>query len=431
MRAETAAGPRGPAPTPAGDPLQVRVWPGLSTCGSLLGSGPTTTAPATDSGQSLDALVAVAEAAGLRGRGGAGFPFAVKLRAVAEQAARTGLAPVVVLNGEEGEPASAKDRVLMTLAPEVALDGLRLVGDALGAHSRYAYVSDATARERIAAAARTLTPEVQVVAAPPGYVSGEESAVVRWLSGGPAKPTHKPPRPYEEGVQGRPTLVSNVETLAQLARLVRGAPEPTLLLTVSTDHGRHAVVEVPGELTLDDVLGWLGIEPGEVLLGGFFGRFASAATRRHPLRELAARAHPDVLGCGIVLVLHETCPVTAVAQVLRYLERENAEQCGPCFKGIPSMAGVVDALTAGTAGADDVRKLTGWATSLRGRGDCGTLDAACGLVTSLAEQRTATVTRHLEAPCAWCTDHPARPEATAFAVPWPAEIHPTDIQEDR
>nr|WP_246391571.1 NADH-ubiquinone oxidoreductase-F iron-sulfur binding region domain-containing protein [Nocardioides soli] len=427
---------------PAGSrPLRVRVWPGLSERAALLGPGlpwPAPPAPGPDlevpdperldpERLDLEALAELAEAAELRGRGGAGFPFAVKLRAVAEQAGRTGLAPVVVLNGEEGEPASAKDRVLMTLNPGLALEGLRLVAAALGAETSYAYVSDPAARERIAAAGAVWPGPgaLRVVAAPSGYVSGEETAVVRWLDGGPAKPTHKPPRPYESGVAGRPTLVGNVETFAQLARLVRRRTEGdglTVLLTVGTDRGEHVVVEVPDDRTLGDVLAWLRVDADEVLLGGFFGRFVSTGTRGRPLRELASRAHPDVLGCGIVLALHDTCPVSAVAQVLRYLDRENAEQCGPCFKGIPAMAGVADALAAGTAGAEDVQRLAGWGTSLRGRGDCGTLDAACGVVTSLLEQRADVVARHLEAPCGWCADHPERPEATAFAVPWPAEI---------
>jgi NADH:ubiquinone oxidoreductase subunit F (NADH-binding) len=422
-------------PHPTGAELRVRVWPGLAPAASLLGGDRRCVARPAPVTVDVDRLAGLAEAAQLRGRGGAGFPFAVKLRTV-DQHARTSNRPAVaVLNGEEGEPASAKDRVLMTLRPELALQGLVLVAGALGAERAFAYVSDRLSRERLttvalatAAARHGDLAGLHVVDAPAGYVSGEESAVVRALSGGPAKPTHKPPRPFEAGVDGLPTLVSNVETLAHLARLVEdgGRHTPSVLLTLVSDRGDRVVVEVPETVTLREVLIWQGLDPGhdryDVLLGGFFGQLIKARTLWRTVRDLASRQYADSLGCGVVLVLHDTCPVTAVAEILHHLDLQNARQCGPCFKGIPSMAGVVDDLAHGRAGREDLVRLAGWGTGLRGRGACGTLDAACGVVSSLLERRGELVARHLTKPCRRCAEHPERPPATSFAVPWPADI---------
>ena len=143
--------------------------------------------------------------------------MAVKLRAVRDSGrGRT----VVVANGEEGEPASVKDRWLLRNRPHLVLDGLRLAALIVGAGRAYVYVSDQPAARAVEDALAEVDTEnlaglsISLVTVEPGYVAGEETAAVRAINGGPAKPTDKPPRPFQEGVAGVPTLVSNVETLA-------------------------------------------------------------------------------------------------------------------------------------------------------------------------------------------------------------------------
>src|SRR5271166_4279344 len=177
-----------------------------------------------------DELLREVDAGGLLGRGGAAFPLAVKLRAVRDSAIRAGGpggpgGTVVVANGEEGEPASIKDRWLLRNRPHLVLDGLRLAAAIVAADRAYVYVSDAESARSVEAALAELGPElhgitVELVTVQPGYVAGEETAAVRAINGGPAKPTDKPPRPFEAGVAERPTLVSNVETLANLPLLL-------------------------------------------------------------------------------------------------------------------------------------------------------------------------------------------------------------------
>jgi NADH:ubiquinone oxidoreductase subunit F (NADH-binding) len=159
----------------------------------------------------VDHLLAEVDVSGLLGRGGAAFPLAVKVRAVRDNGLRSGGA-VVVANGEEGEPASIKDRWLLRHRPHLVLDGLRLAARMVEAARAYVYVSDRRGAEAVetalaevdAAVLNGLT--ISVVAVEPTYVAGEETAAVRVLNGGPAKPTDKPPRPIEEGVAGLPTL---------------------------------------------------------------------------------------------------------------------------------------------------------------------------------------------------------------------------------
>ncbi|HEX6492450.1 MAG TPA: proton-conducting membrane transporter, partial [Candidatus Dormibacteraeota bacterium] len=170
------------------------------------------------------ALIAALERSDLRGRGGAAFPVARKWRSVAE---RRGGTPVVLVNGAEGEPLSRKDRVLMEARPHLVLDGATLAAAAVGANEVVLYVgSDHGAAAGALRRALAERPEAErrrtrVVAAPARYVAGEETAAVHFVNDGVALPVTAPPRPYERGVGGRPTLVQNVESLAHAAMIGR------------------------------------------------------------------------------------------------------------------------------------------------------------------------------------------------------------------
>jgi NADH:ubiquinone oxidoreductase subunit F (NADH-binding) len=163
--------------------------------------------------------------ADVRGRGGGGFPLAVKLDAVR----RARGAPTLVVNGCEGEPLSAKDHLLLTRLPHLVIDGAIALAQAAGAHEiRFAVDGHDHAAEdglRWALAAR---PELrggrlgaQVVATPGGYVSGQETALVAWHDRGVAKPTASPERVTARGIGRRPTLISNAETVAHVALVAR------------------------------------------------------------------------------------------------------------------------------------------------------------------------------------------------------------------
>lgn len=406
--------------------LKADVWPGITPRLLRPGPGREDLAEYTDAGgyQLIDdagMLLDAVAAAGLLGRGGAAFPLAVKLTTVLA-ANRAGKQTVVVANGEEGEPASVKDRWLLRHRPHLVLDGLRLAARIVGAERGYVYVSDphaaaAVGSALIDASAHLGTLQVSVVTVDSSYIAGEESAAVRVINGGPAKPTDKPPRVFEEGIGGHPTLVSNVETLSHVPFILRHGPaefrrygteaSPGTFLATITGAGLPPVLyELPHGAKTADLLALHGINPATVtgaLMGGYFAGLLNRCITDTTLDHESVRALGSGLGCGAIAVLTEDCPVAVAASVLAYFDRENAGQCGSCFNGTAAMAAVVTALRDGVATDEDVARLRRWSVVLRGRGACATLDGAANVAASLLDQFPALVDGHLDGGCAGCS----------------------------
>ncbi|MCX4097961.1 NADH-ubiquinone oxidoreductase-F iron-sulfur binding region domain-containing protein [Nocardia sp. alder85J] len=372
-------------------------------------------------------FVATVTDAGLLGRGGAAFPLGRKLSTVRN----AGVTPVLLANGEEGEPASVKDRWLLRYRPHLILDGMRLAAHTVGADRAVLYVSDPAGAEAASAAIAEFDGllggvRLELVTVAPGYVAGEETAAVRAVNGGPAKPSDKPPRPFQEGVDGRPTLVSNVETLSHLPFLLaHGAAEfrsvgtagsPGTFLSTVTGAGAPVTYELPHGTPVSELLAQHGVSTDQVtglLLGGYFNGMINRRALDATLDHETLRGLGSGLGCGAVAVLTaETCPVAVAAAVLRYFDRENAGQCGSCFNGTAAMAAAAEALRDGQATDDDLDRLRRWSTVLRGRGACGTLDAATNAAATLFAEFPDQVAAHRRGACPVCTAHPytaARP----------------------
>lgn len=411
--------------TPDAKAITVAAWPGCPPRLLRLQSGVEGATEYQAGGyrplRDPDELLAEVERSGLLGRGGAGFPLAVKLRSVRD-AGRRGRDTVVVANGEEGEPASIKDRWLLRNRPHLVLDGLRLAAATVAARRAYVYVSDAWAARSVENALTEVGPEVlgglsiRVVTVDAGYVAGEETAAVRAINGGPAKPTDKPPRPYQQGVGALPTLVSNVETLANLPYLQQHGAEAfrthgtalspgTFLATVSGGGLSPVLYELPHGVPIAELLSAHGIAAEQVrgvLMGGYFAGLLNHEALRVTLDHESLRASGSGLGCGAICVLTDDCPVAVAAAVLAYFGRENAGQCGSCFNGTVAMAAVAEALRDGVATTEDVQRLQRWAGVLPGRGACGTLDGATHVAASLLTRFPELVTRHLDGACDVC-----------------------------
>ena len=363
-------------------------------------------------------LIAEVEASGLAGRGGAGFPTHRKLRAV-----REGRRPIVVVNGVEGEPASAKDRLLLSVAPHLVLDGAVLAAEAVGADAVHVCVPRG-ARSPLAAVERALDERraigldrvtISLWAVPARYVAGEETALVHWLNGGEAKPTMTPPRPFERGVRGRPTLIQNVETLAHLALIARfgaewfrregTAAEPgTLLLSISRPDQRIAVLETAMGTPLRQVVARCGLEtePQAVLVGGYFGSWHAYDTAVDlQLTQADLRATGGALGAGILAMLPpEACGLCETARVARYLADQSAGQCGPCALGLPAIAKDLALLCHGRDPGARARAL-GRMRQIEGRGACRHPDGAVRLVRSALDVFAEHVDWHeRHGPCA-------------------------------
>jgi NADH:ubiquinone oxidoreductase subunit F (NADH-binding) len=347
------------------------------------------------------ALIGSVERCGLRGKGGAGFPAAIKWRAVAAQRAGT---PVVLANGGEGEPLSRKDRTLMERRPHLVIDGALLAAGAVGAREIVLYVgaehTDAIRAIQHATSERPRSERerLRVVSAPVRYVSGEETAAVHFVNAGIALPTSIPPRPFERGIDGRPTLVQNVETLAHAALIARfgdvwyrslgvGGSSGTTLVTVGGAVPQTVLVEVPQGATITDAVnaaGGLTTETDAVLLGGYFGGWVESS-QAWGLRIDAdgLRAQGYSLGCGVIAVLPAgRCGVVETSRILAYLAHESARQCGPCTFGLRAVAATTGRIAALTSSDGDLEHIQRWTGLLPGRGACKHPDGAAGLLGS-------------------------------------------------
>ncbi|MFE7116578.1 NADH-ubiquinone oxidoreductase-F iron-sulfur binding region domain-containing protein [Streptomyces sp. NPDC057654] len=401
-----------------------------------------------------DQVTEAADTIGLRGRGGAGFPFARKMRAVGEAARRRGVRPAVVVNGCEGEPACRKDAVLLRRAPHLVLDGALLAAGALGARTLVVGVTREGAEESVRAALaeqgladrRGRTLRARVVRLPERLVSGEASALLRGVDGGPPLPPGRRVHASEEGLGGVPTLLSNTETFAQLALAARlgtaryattGAPaEPgTLLLTVAGAVGRPRVVEAPNGVPLPYVLESCGADPAPpgVLIGGYHGAWLDQATAYGAaLSYEGLRAQGGTLGAGAVLPLPAaTCPLGETVRAALWLAAESAGQCGPCRLGLPSLAGALADVVGGGGGRDALEAVRLTAQSVRGRGACGHPDGAARFVLSALTAFTDDLAAHvLDDGCGRATagvlplpspagpDAPSAPTGERLAVDW-------------
>lgn len=363
-------------------------------------------------------------ASGLRGRGGAAFPTARKLGAVAARGSRS----VVVANGAESEPASGKDRTLLTLAPHLVLDGVAVAARAVGASEAIVCVDQAAVSVQRALAsalgeraggghaAHDPVP-VRVALVPSRYVAGEETALVNRLNGGDAKPTFVPPRPFERGVSGRPTLVDNVETLAHLALVARYGPEwfrqvgtpdapGSMLVTLSGAVARPGVLEAACGTPLHELLAAVGgaaTPLSAFVLGGYFGTWSPAGTAMGRPVDLT-------VGAGVIYAFPaSSCGLIELARLARWMAGQSARQCGPCTFGLPAIADGVAALAQGAATATVVADLRRHLGLVIGRGACHLPDGASRMIASGLDTFNAEIAHHQAGRCTAINTAPILP----------------------
>lgn len=359
-----------------------------------------------------DRLIEMAERVDLRGRGGAAFPVARKLMAVQRSVQQRKRRPVVMINGAEGEPGSAKDRMLLLRSPFLVLGGALAAARALRATKIVVGVTRADVARSVSAAAAEepdLRRLVRVVQVPDRFVSGEGGALVNAVNGKPAVPPGRKTRASDTGIDDRPTLLSNAETFAQLGVLAMLGPEGyastgsaaepgTVLLTVGGSADRPAVMEVPSGLPLGQVLDLCSAAHAEgILVGGYHGMWLPTdSAYQVPISRGGLEAAGGALGAGIVLPLDEsTCPLGEVARVAGYLAQESSGQCGPCKLGLPGIARSLAALADGSGGIDALDSARRGAAAVRGRGACSHPDGVFRFVLSALDVFTDDLTTHM------------------------------------
>jgi NADH:ubiquinone oxidoreductase subunit F (NADH-binding) len=328
--------------------------------------------PSVLAGDGADRVRREVAESGLRGRGGAGFPAARKWAAVA--AAPEGGQRYVVANGDEGDPGSYADRLLMERDPERVLEGLALAGLACGATRGYVYVRSEYPRARAALRAAVeqaradghlgrevhgsgTSFDVEVVSGHGSYVAGEETSLLRSLAGLRGTARARPPYPTEHGLLGRPTAVNNVETLAAVPAIVAGggrayaargtpAESGTLIVSLSEGFARPGAYEVEFGTPLRTLAEELGGGPRDgrplraLQVGGPLGGFLGPGALDLPLSESAMDAAGVSLGHGSLVAVDGR---VSRDDLLRHLwvfgARESCGACTPCREGTRLGAG--------------------------------------------------------------------------------------------
>jgi NADH:ubiquinone oxidoreductase subunit F (NADH-binding) len=317
-----------------------------------------------------EAVVETIAESGLQGRGGAGFPAGIKWRGVRAQKETT---RYVVLNADEGEPGTFKDREVMLRRPDLVIEGLAIAAHTVGAQDVYLYL-----RGEFGAPWRHLEQAIasfgdrlggvrfHLHAGHGAYICGEETALLEALEGKRGMPRLKPPFPTENGLWGKPTLIHNVETIACVPKIIReGAAwfaglgrtgAGTKLYCVSGHVVRPGVYELPLGVSLDELVsaagGYVGT-PYAFSPGGASSGFLPASERGRALDFKALAEAGSMLGSAGVVVLNDTVDLAwAVRQQLRFFEIESCGQCAPCRIGTRFLRENVEAFLRGESDAD-------------------------------------------------------------------------------
>lgn len=359
------------------------------------------------------AVVDLVKNSGLRGRGGAGFPTGMKWSFVPQ-----GVYPrYLVCNADEGEPGTCKDRVLMENDPHLVIEGIAISSYAIEAHLAFIYVrgeftlsaerlEDAIAEARaqgflgknILGSGYDL--DIVVHRGAGAYICGEETALLTSLEGERGNPRLKPPFPATEGLYRKPTVINNVETLANVPLIVQYGAEwyksmgteksPGIkLFALSGQVKRPGVYELPLGTPLRTLIeeyggGALEDRPVKAVIpGGSSAPMLTAAHLDTPLDYESIAAAGSMLGSGAVIVITEgTCIVSVTRRLVEFYAHEDCGQCIPGREGIAWLARILERIEAGKGREEDLDLLLDICDGLSGRSLCPVGDAVVGPVRS-------------------------------------------------
>ncbi len=362
--------------------------------------------------QIIDEVVA----SGLSGRGGAGFPTGVKWKAVREAA---GAPKYLVVNADEGEPITFKDRPILERDPHLLLEGMRIAAHAVGAsigiiYLRYEYPEAAVILERAIAEARRAGLlgahfDVWVRRGAGAYICGEETSLLNSLEGKKPFPRDKPPYPTTHGLFGKPTLVNNVETLAAVPRIIeRGAASwqtaNPKLYSIAGDVARPGNYELPLGTTVRALIAAAGGVTGGSLqfftMGGLSGGLLGQAELDMPLDFAAPKQHGAMLGSGGILVGNSArCPVDVVRSASAFFRHESCGKCFPCRIGTERVSARLDRLAIGGATRQDLDEMREIGVLMIKTSACGLGVAAPAIVQGLFARFSESVEAHLAGRC--------------------------------
>jgi NADP-reducing hydrogenase subunit HndC len=373
-------------------------------------------------------VIAEVSQAGLRGRGGAGFPTGAKLRAVAQA---PGTPKYVICNADESEPGTFKDRLILEGDPHSIIEAMAIAAYAVGASQGIVYVRGeyVLAQARLNKAIQqaremgllgehifgsNFSFDVQVHSGAGAYVCGEETALIESIEGKRGEPRARPPYPTTHGLWGKPTLVNNVETLANLPAIVRngaawykgfGTPSSpgTKVYTILGNVNMTGLIEVPMGITLREVVAIYGqgMRNGGTLklaqTGGSSGSIIPASLQDTPM-DFDSYAKAGVsLGSGALLVCDEdTCVVDLARVLLNFFRNESCGKCGPCRIGTERAYQILTGLAEGVGTLRDLDDLALLADGLTQFSNCGLGQTAAVPIRDILKYFRAEVEAHVK-----------------------------------
>ena len=348
-------------------------------------------------------IIAEITAAGLRGRGGAGFPTGKKWQLCRREAATP---KYIICNGDEGDPGAFMDRSVLEADPHAVIEGMAIGAKAIGAAKGFAYIRDeyplavarmgiaiAQARERGLLGKDILGTgfdfDLEIIRGAGAFVSGEETALIASIEGQRASPRQRPPYPAQAGLWGQPTVINNVETWANVPSIIRRGAAWFSGLGTETSKGTKVfslvgkirntgLVEVPMGLRLRDIIyGIGGGIPGDrefkaIQIGGPSGGCIPKELLDLPVDYESLTKAGAMMGSGGMIVMdEETCMVDIALYFLRFTQEESCGKCAPCRIGTRQMAGILARIVAGEGRLEDIDALETLALTVKRGSLCG------------------------------------------------------------
>jgi bidirectional [NiFe] hydrogenase diaphorase subunit len=396
-------------------------------------------------------VIAEITKSGLRGRGGAGYPTGLKWSTVAKAA---GPKKYVVCNGDEGDPGAFMDRSVLEGDPHEVLEGMALAAYAVGAEQGYVYVRAEypLAIKRLRAAIKQAEKlnllgthifdsafnfRVDVRTGAGAFVCGEETALIASVEGARGTPRPRPPYPAVSGLWGKPTLINNVETLANVAAIVRKGGDwfasigtekskGTKVFALAGKIKNTGLIEIPMGMTLREIIYDIGggIPDGKKFkaaqTGGPSGGCIPAQYLDLPVDYESLQQVGTIMGSGGLIVMDEaSCMVDVAKFFIEFCREESCGKCIPCRAGTVQIHGILDRIARGLGGIEDLEKLEDLADLLRNTSLCGLGQTAPNPVVStiryFRDEYLAHVVDH-KCPAGVCTMEGAAAVAPLAAV---------------
>ncbi|MEK6206120.1 MAG: NADH-ubiquinone oxidoreductase-F iron-sulfur binding region domain-containing protein [Chloroflexota bacterium] len=325
----------------------------------------------------IDELLELIEKSNLRGRGGAGFPFVEKVRAVRRNA--DGEPIYLVANAYDADPGSPLARTLLTRNAETVLAGVAIAARAIGATQAYLYLHPEAVEARAAAEralAQDLEVDIEIALGPGGFMGGEESALLAVLESRRAMARQRPPYPASQGLRMRPTLVASAETLAWLPPIVlEQARAATKLVSVTGSVVRPGVYEVALGSQLGEILAEAGGASGKlkgIHVGGPTGGILAAARTDTRFDFDDLRVAGTHMGSAQVRAIPAgTCIVNEAATLFAYLAKESCAICVPCRVGTKRVQAILESTYSGLGRDTDLAWLDELGTHMERFSLCG------------------------------------------------------------